>query len=85
MKRLDIHERLHVMQHVERELKRLRKEYGTQCSDQCLVLMKRIIKDLRQVVLECEMAKIELRKQKGLITPMQARKEKAKVRKRLFK
>lgn len=59
--------------------------YGTQCSNECLATMKRIFKHLRHVIAECEKAKIEERKVKGLISAMEARKEKAKVRKRQLK
>ena len=80
---IDRNERLHSMQRMESEMKRLRSKYGTACSDECLRLMKQVYRLLRIMIVECETGIIDRKKREGVITPMKARSMKAKLRKRM--
>ena len=81
----DRYERLHVMQRMEEEMKRLREVYGTDCSINCLNTMKHVVKMLRNDAYACEVAKVDAKLQKGSITKKQARTDKANLKKRLCK
>ena len=51
-------------------------------SDECLRIMKRIYRKLRKLIVKVELSMIDRWKEKGMLTPKEAREEKAKVRKR---
>ena len=67
---------------VEEEIDRLLATGSEEITDERLRIMKRIHKKLRVLILKVELAMIERKKEKGNLSPKQARTENAKVKKR---
>ena len=73
---------LHFYRCVEAELNRITECSEVHVSDESLRIMKRIYRQLRKLILRVELAVIERKKEKGKLTPKQARSEKAKLKKK---
>ena len=76
------HEKLHFYRYVETELNRIAEYSENYVSDESLRIMKRIYRQLRILILRVELAVIDRKKEKGRLTPKQARSEKAKLKKK---
>lgn len=76
------HEKLHFYRYVETELNRIAEYSENYVSDESLRIMKRIYRQLRIQILSVELAVIDRKKEKGRLTPKQARSEKAKLKKK---
>ena len=76
------HEKLHFYRYVETELNRIAEYSENYVSDESLRIMKRIYRQLRILILRVELAIIDRKKEKGKLTPKQARSEKAKLKKK---
>lgn len=76
------HEKLHFYRYVETELNRIAEYSENYVSDESLRIMKRIYRQLRILILSVELAIIDRMKEKGKLTPKQARSEKAKLKKK---
>lgn len=81
MERDKNHEKTHFFHAIEKEWVSLFAKYGPECSEECLRSMKRIYRMLRIAIYQAEVWIIERRKQEGRITPKEAVRQKAKVRK----
>lgn len=73
---------LRFWQYMEVEIDRLKAMGADGITDESLRIMKRIYRQLRILILRVELAVIDRKKEKGRLTPKQARAEKAKVRRR---
>ena len=77
-----MHKILRFWQYMEVGIDRL-KTMGTDgITDESLRIMKRIYRQLRILILRVELAVIDRKKEKGRLTPKQARSEKAKLKKK---
>ena len=82
MSKEGMHKTLRFWRFLEEQIDRL-KETGVEgITDESLRIMKRIYKKLRILIVRVELAMIDRWKEKGILTPKQARAEKAKVRRR---
>ena len=76
------HEKLHFYRYVETELNRIAEYSENYVSDESLRIMKRIYRQLRILILRVELAVIDRKKEKGRLSPKQARSEKSKLKKK---
>lgn len=76
------HRILHFWQAMERGITGMSEMTDKDFTDESLRVMKRIYRRLRVLIVKAELAVVERRKEKGYITPKQARSEKAKVKRR---
>lgn len=73
---------LRFWQYMEVEIDRLKTMGADGITDESLRIMKRIYRQLRILILRVELAIIDRKKEKGKLTPKQARSEKAKLKKK---
>lgn len=73
---------LRFWQYMEEEIGRLKAMGADGITDESLRIMKRIYRQLRILILRVELAVIDRKKEKGRLTPKQARSEKAKLKKK---
>ena len=73
---------LRFWQYMEVEIDRLKTKGTDVITDESLRIMKRIYRQLRILILRVELAVIDRKKEKGRLTPKQARSEKAKLKKK---
>ena len=73
---------LHFWRYVEEGMGKLEALAESEFTDESIRVMKRIYKKLHRLILKLELALIDRKKEKGKLTPKQARTEKAKVKKR---
>ena len=73
---------LRFWQYMEVEIDRLKTMRADGITDESLRIMKRIYRQLRILILSVELAIIDRKKEKGRLTPKQARSEKAKLKKK---
>ena len=73
---------LRFWQYMEVEIDRLKTMGVDGITDESLRIMKRIYRQLRIFILSVELAIIDRMKEKGKLTPKQARSEKAKLKKK---
>ena len=73
---------LRFWQYMEVEIDRLKTMEADGITDESLRIMKRIYRQLRILILRVELAVIDRKKEKGKLTPKQARSEKAKLKKK---
>lgn len=73
---------LRFWQYMEVEIDRLKTMGADGITDESLRIMKRIYRQLRILILRVELAVIDRKKEKGRLTPKQARSEKAKLKKK---
>ena len=76
------HEVLHFLRYVEEGLSQLMVTANEGVTDEGLRIIKRIYRKLRVLILRVELAVIDRKKEKGRLTPKQARSEKAKLKKK---
>lgn len=82
MKKKEKHRILHFWQAMEKRIFGISMTTEMEFTDESLRIMKRIYKRLRLLIVKAELVAVERRKERGYITPKQARSEKAKVKKR---
>jgi hypothetical protein len=82
MSKEGMHKTLRFWQWVEVEIDRLKAIGADGITDESLRIMKRINRQLRILILIVELAVIDRKKEKGRLTPKQARSEKAKLKKK---
>ena len=82
MSKEGMHKTLRFWQFVEEEIGGLKATGGDGITDESLRIMKRIYRQLRILILSVELAIIDRMKEKGKLTPKQARSEKAKLKKK---
>ena len=73
---------LRFWQYMEVEIDRLKTKGTDVITDESLRIMKRFYRQLRILILRVELAVIDRKKEKGRLTPKQARSEKAKLKKK---
>ena len=73
---------LRFWQYMEVEIDCLKTMGADGITDESLRIMKRIYRQLRILILRVELAVIDRKKEKGKLTPKQARSEKAKLKKK---
>ena len=73
---------LHFYRYVEAELNRITEVSEGYFTDESLRVIKRIYRKLRVLILKMELAVIQQKKQRGKMTPKQARTQQAKVKKK---
>ena len=76
------YETLRFLRVVEEGINLLKVLENDAISDECLRIIKRIYRKLRKLIVKVELSMIDRWKEKGMLTPKQARTEKAKVRRR---
>lgn len=74
-------EKLHLFRQMEEALNHMNQAGETALSDECLRVIKRILRMLRFLILENELQKVERLRQRGKLTGKQAQHQRAKVRK----
>ena len=77
-------ERLLLFRKVERVLKEMNREGVVDCSEATLRCIKRILKELKNLVYRIEVVRVEQLKAKGKITPKKAVHRKSLLKKRYF-
>lgn len=77
-----MHKILRFWRYMEVEIDRLKTMGADGITDESLRIMKRIYRQLRILILRVELAVIDRKKEKGKLTPKQARSEKAKLKKK---
>ena len=82
MSKEGMHKILRFWQYMEVEIDRLKTMRADGITDESLRIMKRIYRQLRILILRVELAVIDRKKEKGRLTPKQARSEKAKLKKK---
>ena len=73
---------LRFWQYMEVEIDRRKTMGADGITDESLRIMKRIYRQLRILILRVELTVIDRKKEKGRLTPKQARSEKAKLKKK---
>ena len=79
-----VRERLMLFRKVEKLLREMNKEGVEDCSEATLRCIKRILKELKNLVYRIEVVRIEQLKAKGKISPKEAVHRKALLKKRYF-
>lgn len=82
MSKEGMHKILRFWRYMEVEIDRLKTMGADGITDESLRIMKRIYRQLRILILRVELAVIDRKKEKGKLTPKQARSEKAKLKKK---
>ena len=82
MSKEGMYKTLRFWQYMEEEIGRLKAMGVEGITDESLRIMKRIYRQLRILILRVELAVIDRKKEKGKLTPKQARSEKAKLKKK---
>ena len=77
-------ERLLIFRKVEKLLREMNREGVVDCSEATLRCIKRILKELKNLVYRIEVVRIEQLKAKGKITPKEAVHRKSLLKKRYF-
>ena len=77
-------ERLHFFQKMERVLREMNQEEVVDCSEATLRCIKRILKELKNLVYRIEVVRVEQLKAKRKITPKEAVHRKSLLKKRYF-
>ena len=77
-------ERLLLFRKVEKLLREMNREGVVDCSEATLRCIKRILKELKNLVYRIEVVRIEQLKAKGKITPKEAVHRKSLLKKRYF-
>ena len=77
-------ERLLLLRKVEKLLREMNREGVVDCSEATLRCIKRILKELKNLVYRIEVVRIEQLKAKGKITPKEAVHRKSLLKKRYF-
>ena len=77
-------ERLLIFRKVEKLLREMNREGVVDCSEATLRCIKRILKELKNLVYRIEVVRIEQLKTKGKITPKEAVHRKSLLKKRYF-
>ena len=77
-------ERLHFFLQVEKMLREMNQEAVVDCSEATLRCIKRILKELKNLVYRIEVVRVEQLKAKGKITPKEAVHRKSLLKKRYF-
>ena len=77
-------ERLLLFRKVEKLLREMNREVVVDCSEATLRCIKRILKELKNLVYRIEVVRVEQLKAKGKITPKEAVHRKSLLKKRYF-